>query len=336
VKPTLTSNNHPSSTKATASPASNDKRVQVPEPVVQLVSESKSNDVRPIVSSQGGFRPWGNAPLTAFVAERPRKVTATVLDAMPLVAASGETAAPSQVYRVGVGDVLDIQIPHSLSTASTLYTISEDGMLDYPLAGGALPIAGLTTEAIAARLKASIKVLDDPAINVKVRDYASHTVNIIGFVRVPGVKVLRREAVPLYVLLSEAMPLPEAVSAAIVRDGFNKVVVDLHDPAGVDQLVLPGDVIRVSGSAELASQFFYAGGEVKAPGQKSYHSGLTLTQAILASGGLSKNAGSIARISRQNEEGRLVSFEYDLRRIREGRIADPLLEKGDRIEVSGN
>src|ERR1700730_14027106 len=207
------------------------------------------------------------------------------------------SVALTQTYRVGVGDVLDIQLPASLSSKSTLHTVLENGLLDYPLARAPLPVGGLTTEVIAARLRTSIKVLDNPLVSVKVRDYASHAVNVIGFVSVPGVKLLRREAVPLYAVLSEAMPMPDATSATLIRAGRSAEVVDLRDTSALSQLVVAGDLIKVSVSPIEPTDFFFAGREINSPGQNPYHPELTLTQAILASGGPSSTSGNQIRVS---------------------------------------
>jgi protein involved in polysaccharide export with SLBB domain len=172
-------------------------------------------------------------------------------------------------------------------------------------------------------------------IKVKVRDYASHTAKVIGFVNLPGEKVLRREAVPLYAVLSEAMPLGDAVSVTIVRNGKELAAVNLADVNSTNQTVIDGDIIKVSGQGTInTNEYFFAGGEVNAPGQKSFHTGLTLTQAIIASGGTGRNAGAVVRVSRQGTDGRLFSVEYNLRNIQNGKIQDPLIQKNDRIEVN--
>jgi protein involved in polysaccharide export with SLBB domain len=97
---------------------------------------------------------------------------------------------------------------------------------------------------------------------------------------------------------------------------------------------LPGDVIKVSGPAPAATEFFFVAGEVKLPGQKAYHSGLTLTQAIFAAGGATNGASERVRVSRQGTDGRLVTEEFNLRKIQDGKIADPVLKKDDRIELT--
>ncbi len=157
---------------------------------------------------------------------------------------------------------------------------------------------------------------------------------MIGFVSVPGTKQLRREAVPLFVLLSEAMPMPDATSATLIHAGSSAEVIDLRDTSALSQLVVTGDVIKISVSPVELNGFFFTGGEINSPGQKPYHAGLTLTQAILASGGLSSAAGSQVRVSRQGADGRLVSTQYNLRSIQSGKIQDPTLQVGDRIEVT--
>lgn len=240
--------------------------------------------------------------------------------------------AASQIYRVGVGDVLDIQLQKNSSPESTLFTVLSDGMLEYPLAGSPLQVSGMTTSEIATTLRTKIKLFEDPTVVVNVRDYASHAVTISGFVAAPGTKTLRREAVPLYALLAESIVLPDASRATVTR-ATGTISIDLNDPNLSATLVLPGDVIKVLGAAAV-TEFFFVAGEVKLPGQKAYHSGLTLTQAILAAGGATNAAAERVRVSRQGTDGRLVSEEFNLRKILDGKIPDPLLRKDDRIELT--
>lgn len=245
--------------------------------------------------------------------------------------ASVVSASSSQVYRVGVGDVLDIQVNDN-DQGSTLFTVLNGGMLEYPLAGSPLKVTGMTTSEIAMTLQKKIKLFEDPTVVVNVRDYASHTVTISGFVAVPGTKTLRREAVPLYALLAESLVLPDAARATITRAG-STIPIDLKDSNLSATLVLPGDVIKVMGPA-VVTEFFFVAGDVKLPGQKSFHSGLTLTQAILAAGGATTSSAERVRVSRQGKDGLLVTEEFNLRKIQDGKVADPLLQKDDRIELS--
>jgi protein involved in polysaccharide export with SLBB domain len=261
------------------------------------------------------------------VSTEPVKVNSV---ASPLTA----TVAPTQVYRVGIRDVLDIQLADHPGRNSTLFTVVEGGVLEYPLAGNPIVVAGMTPREISELLRQRIKIFDNPAVAVTVRDYASHTVSISGFVAAPGIKVLRREAVPLYTMLAEALILPEAARATIMRTGQAPIVVDLKDANLSATLVLPGDVIKVAGPPPAPTEFYFIGGEISSPGQKPYHAGLTLTQAILASDGTSATAGAKVKVSRQGTDGRLLAEEYNLRKIQAGKTPDPTLQNGDRIEVT--
>ncbi|HJR09450.1 MAG TPA: polysaccharide biosynthesis/export family protein [Pyrinomonadaceae bacterium] len=250
--------------------------------------------------------------------------------------AAAPVVSPTELYRVGVGDILDIRLAGGMAKDSTLYTVMSTGMLDYPLAGDPLNVVGMTTDDIGARLAAELRrrgVYDRAQFRIVVRDYASHTATVSGLVDQPGAKILRREAVPLYVVLSEANPRAEAGRAVIIsRATGQSKTVDLSDSVALNELISHGDIINITARPQ---EFFYIGGQINAPGQKDFHPGITLTQAILASGGVARVAGSKVRVSvsRQGADGRLVATEYLLNDIETGQIPDPRLQAGDRVEV---
>jgi protein involved in polysaccharide export with SLBB domain len=139
---------------------------------------------------------------------------------------------------------------------------------------------------------------------------------------------------PLYVVLAEAQTKPEAGRATIMRADGQSLEVNLTDPKATTLLVLPGDVVTLTALPPAAPQFFYIGGQVASPGQKDFHAGLTLTQAVLASGGTTRFAGGKVKVSRQGADGKLVTTEYNLKQIENGKIPDPVLQAGDRLDVS--
>ncbi len=237
------------------------------------------------------------------------------------------------VYKVGAGDVLDIRIAGSLNQESTLFTISSTGMLEYPILGQPLKVLGLTPDEISENIGAEMKRRaigheSDPQVGV--RDYNSHAILVSGLVKEPGTKILRREAIPLYVVLADAQPLPEASQVTIISQHSDKArTVDLSDAEQTSMLILPGDVLSV---APAPKQFFYVGGDVKAPGEFSYHKGLSLTQAIFAAGGVTPT-GEKVQLSRGAGDGLLTLNKFKLKDINNGKVPDPLIEPGDRIMV---
>jgi protein involved in polysaccharide export with SLBB domain len=313
-----------------AATASTEKVAQ-PTPANANPSQTNSTGNLNVAPVTATATPLVEAGANSATSDAPGKTLTTVPGASaPIVKAP----APETIYRVGAGDVLDIRLLNAQTRESTLFTVLPGGLLEYPLAGEPLPVSGLTIEEIGARLTAKIKIYEKPQVLVSVRDYVSHSVMIAGLVNEPGKRVLRREAVPLYVVLAEAQPRPEAGRATVLRSGDQSMTVELADAKATAMLVFPGDVITLSALPPAPAQFFYVGGPVVAPGQKDFHPGMTLTQAVLAAGGVTRFAGSKVKISRQGTDGRLVSTEHNLKQIESGKIPDPVLQPGDRLEVS--
>ncbi|HVG39379.1 MAG TPA: tetratricopeptide repeat protein, partial [Pyrinomonadaceae bacterium] len=257
--------------------------------------------------------------------------------------------APTSVYRIGAGDMLDVRLLNRPANGSTLFTVLAGGLLEYPLLGAPLMVSGMTTDEIDERLTAEIErrgVVRDPEVIVSVREYASHVVIVSGLVNDPGNKVLRREAIPLYVVLADAQPKPEAGRVEITsHQTGQRTVIDLTDQSANNMLVYPGDVLNVVTRPQL---FYFIGGNVGEPGQKDFHPGLTLTQSVLAAGGSLQEGQTSAkatngvtaptgkteiRVTRQSADGRLNTLKFNLREIMTGKIPDPILQAGDRVEV---
>lgn len=256
-------------------------------------------------------------------------------DSRPTDLSSASTAGIdlTRVYHIGIGDVLDVRLGDEQATQSTLFTVTPSGLLEHPILSQPLPVAGLTVEETKARLEDDLKrraVSEAPRVMVGVREFLSHAIIVSGLVKEPGTKLLRREAIPLYVVIADAQPEPEAGRATLIRHETGEAwILDLSKPTEMNTLVRPGDVITVDAHPK---QFFYVGGEVKAPGEKQFRPGMTLTQAILAAGGLSRESKE-AHVAREGDNGFLTSTRYKLKDINNGKVADPLIQSGDRITV---
>jgi len=238
----------------------------------------------------------------------------------------------TNTYRLGIGDIIEIRLPNE-PTAQTLYSVGVSGFLDHPLLSKPLYVSGLTTDEIRNRIEAELRTLGtdkQSEVSVEVREYSSHRVIVSGLVKEPGTKVLKREAIPLYVVLADAQPFPEANRAVIKsQQNSGSVAVDLTDSTAVELLVRPSDVITVDRAPQ---QFVYVGGEVKLPGERIFRRGLTLTQAILAAGGPVKQ-GKRIEVAREQSKGLLVVRQYNLLDIYAGKSPDPEILPGDRITV---
>jgi protein involved in polysaccharide export with SLBB domain len=287
-----------------------------------------------------------NSGVASVVRNQPRKLvqpTAIITEIKPAAnSVSSNTSTrmstlrvplAATVYHVGIGDVLDIRLASLPTRESTLFTVLKNGVLEYPLLSGPVNVAGLTTEEIAKLLMTEIRVIRAARVTVTVRDYASHAVVITGLVDSPGRKILRREAMPLYAVVAEALPRAEATVVVLVRAGKSETIA-LDNEQLMSTLVMAGDVIKVSGTAPAAKSFVYIGGDVTSPGEKEFRDGMTLTQVLISAGGVPRSGKATVKVARRGPDGFLISNEYNVPTIQSGKAQDPLLQAGDRIEVT--
>lgn len=298
------------------------------KPVLEQVSLTAKTSAPPVSTAEAPTNP----PATA--SESPTTAPANTTETPTTEANAAATEfALTKVYRVGPGDVLDVRVNDAQAPQSTLFTVTPAGLLEHPLLAEPLHVGGMSVEEIGAAMEADLKrraLSDSPKVSVGVRDYASHTILVSGLVKDSGTKILRREAIPLYVVVADAQPLPEAAKVTVVRAESNESFeADLNQPVEMNVVVRPGDVITLSSNV---TQFLYVGGEVKAPGEKTYRRGLTLTQAIISAGGLTSK-GKEARLGRDDGHGFLTVSRFKLKDIESGKVADPLVRPGDRITI---
>ena len=294
----------------------------VPKPSPQTVQ--KTDDPRP------------EGQQVAIVAKAPAppptEETAAPAEEVNAAAAANELAL-TKIYRVGPNDVLDIRINDSASPQSTLFTVTPTGFVEHPLLAEPFQAGGLTVDEIGSKFESELKrraLVDNPKVTVGVRDYASHTILVSGLVKDSGTKILRREAIPLYVVVADAQPLPEAARVTVLRNESSQTFeIELGEAGEMNLLVRPGDVITLH---PHVTQFVYIGGEVKMPGEKTYRRGLTLTQALISAGGVTPKAKE-ARIGRDDGNGFLVVNRYKLKDIESGKAQDPVVKPGDRIVI---
>lgn len=249
-------------------------------------------------------------------------------------AAEVRAIPPTEVYKIGVGDVLFVSLRNS-SQGSGYFTVRGDGTIDYPLAGENVVVADQTTEIAEEIIAGGIKIFAEPQIEVKIRQYGSHKIVVSGMVENAGEKNLQREAMPLFAIKAEAIVNPKAAKVSINRgDQLKKDIFDLKDPRTDDVLVYPGNTVEFLGDSGSSSSFgsFFISGEVMSGGQKDLTSGLTLYQAVIVAGG-TKGDPKKAVIRRKNEKGMFTVLEHNLRSIREGKSMDPFLAPGDVIEI---
>jgi protein involved in polysaccharide export with SLBB domain len=168
-----------------------------------------------------------------------------------LTGSSNEEARPlpaTDIYRIGIGDVLYINILNS-SNGKGFYPVRLDGTIDYALAGDSVVVAGRTADEVDRMLSSSIRLYQNPKVEVKIREYGSHRIVLSGLVSNGGVRYIPREAVPLFVVCADAGVNPKA-ARLLIRGGRSNDVrtYDLRDPETADIVVQAGDELDFLGS----------------------------------------------------------------------------------------
>jgi polysaccharide export outer membrane protein len=275
--------------------------------------------------------------------------------ALAIVLAAGTTQAsqtvpspepaPSDDYRVGPGDLLEVEV-FGNPDLSRNPTVQTNGMIALTLLGE-VPVAGLTTAEIKARLTELLgrDYLVSPQVDVRVKEFHSQFVTVAGEVTTPGRRPLRGGQSRLIDVLVEAGGLgPRASGEVIVsradgtfEGGERTMRVVLGSP-----LLTPGEERRLqtplkSGDVITASPKYYVTveGEVVRPGRYVLDTALTVSGAVSSAGGLTrfgKQRVDVRRIDPQT--GTVTVFAVDLKAVRKGRKPDPPLQANDTISVS--
>ena len=293
------------------------------ESVSAAVPENKLPGPVAFVSHEGNASPRENVPFAPPTITREPKT------------AGSQLLAFTDIYKIGIGDVLFINLKNSAQGAG-YYTVRSDGSIDYPLAGASVRVVDQTTDALSHAIARAVKLYANPQVEVKVHEYLSHSVTVLGLAANAGQKSLQREAMPLFALRAEAEVRREANKVVITRaSGGKSRSLYLSDQNTDNTLIYPGDTVEFvfekEGSPSSASHYFLAG-EVVSGGRRDLTAGLTLYRAIVGAGGVRGDAMR-ATIRRKSEKGIMTITEHNLYSLKDGKIVDPVLVAGDVIEI---
>lgn len=155
------------------------------------------------------------------------------------------TSEPTQIYKIGAGDTLQIVLANA-PNASGYYSVRSDGTIDFPLAGDAPRVGGLTSAEVERLLSSRIKLYREPQVQVKVREFGSHKIHVSGLVERNGERYLQREAMPLFTVKADVGVKAGATRVVINRASGVVETFGLIDPKTDDVLVRAGDTVEFS------------------------------------------------------------------------------------------
>ena len=237
---------------------------------------------------------------------------------VPKAGAPKAGAAPdADQSRIGAGDTIRITVYQS-PDLSMETRVNEGGSISYPLLGR-VQLAGLSVTQAEQHIASELKRRDfvkDPQVIIVVTQVRANQVNVLGQVGKPGRYPLDLTGMRISEVLSLAGGvIAGAGSDTIVvtgtRDGkpFRREVdlPRLFAPGGVseDMVVAPGDTVWVDRAPQV-----YMYGEIQHPGALRLERGMTLMQAVAASGGATPR-GTLKgiKITRRGADGKPQTLE---------------------------
>ncbi len=268
---------------------------------------------------------------------------------------------PYRDYKIGPEDLLEISVFED-EKLNKAVRVSSQGNISLPLLG-ILKVKDLTAYELEREIRDLLteKYLQDPHVNVFIREYRNQQISVVGAVEKPGVYDVKGQKTVLDVLAlagglagspkENAGQLLFLIRPASLEDEASRekkdskdsneqtsktFVIDLEELLinGDLTLNLPlthGDVINIPFSGKI-----FVGGEVKSPG--GFRLGgkkLTVGQAITMAGGLKYEAnGSETKIFRYPEKGtEREVLSVNVYAIQKGEGEDPYLKENDIIIV---
>ena len=280
------------------------------------------------------------APLATPTTQAPPPATSPAAPVWPSPSPAAVDASAD--YRVGPGDVLDIAVLGNADLTRTA-TVQPSGSITFPLLNE-VPVAGLTVSEVQRRMTALLikDFLVDPHVEVKVKEFQSQFVIVLGEVNTPGRKVLRGGSRLVDILVEAGGFTPRSSGEIVITrtegsfEGGSKVLrmrlggaFSAQDYVGLELSLRNGDVITAP-----ARQYVTVEGEVQRPGRYAIEGDLTVTGAISTAGGLTRFGSSDVKLRRiEAGTGRVTITKVDLKDIRKGKLPDPPVSPNDVISV---
>jgi polysaccharide biosynthesis/export protein len=262
----------------------------------------------------------------------------------PSAADPGRSPTPSPEYRVGAGDVLDVTV-FGNEDLTRIATIQTNGAVVLPLLGE-VPVAGLTLGEVKTKLMSLLAkdYLVNPQVEVKVKEYQSQFVIVVGEINTPGRKPLRGRTRLIDLLVEAGGFTPRASGQIVINrtdgafDGGSKTLklrlgsssLSPQDQVNLELPLRNGDIVTASPKYYVTVE-----GEVNRPGRYVLEGDLTVTGAISIAGGLTRYGSSDVKVRRTDPETlKSTILEVDLKSVRKGKTQDLALVPNDVISVS--
>jgi len=271
-----------------------------------------------------------------------------LLTSIGIAQGSLDSRAQDKSHLLGPGDLILVRALHAAELSERPARLDAEGYIRLPLAGR-IKAGGLTTEQLAARVRAQLdNLIRDPEVTVEIVELKSHPVSILGAVKTPGVYQLQGQTRLLEVLsvaggidqdagfslrisrekAAGPIPLsPQQVSDSgeyrVAEISLEDLIAGKHPEQNV--VILPDDVITIP-----RAKLVYVIGEVHRAGGfvLRERQSMSVLQALSMAEGLTATAGAKnSKILRPvDNSDRKTEIPVNIRDVLAGKSSDlPLL-----------
>jgi polysaccharide biosynthesis/export protein len=238
---------------------------------------------------------------------------------------------------IGSGDLVQVDVMDTPEMEQQV-RVTDDGTI--PLAYiGNVKVAGQTPANAAGMIERALiakNVMRHPEVTVKIQEYATQDVSVLGQVRTPGTYPITTPQ-PILKILSLAGGLSDAADRHIMikRQSGEQLPYFVSNDSDValahEVMVHPGDTVLVARAPNV-----YIMGDVNRPGAYTIATNdarLSVMQAVAMAGSAAKTSiPSHVRLIRKTDTG-LVETQVRLDEIQKGKQQDVMLQANDIVYV---
>ncbi len=221
------------------------------------------------------------------------------------------------LLQLGSGDVVNVQVYGRPELNTTTY-VADDGTIAIPLAGS-VQVAGLSPTAASQQVAAAFRdgqFLKNPQVTILVTQSRSQQVTVLGEVKAPGRFPVESRTTVLDLLAEAGGTTERSANVVYVIRPDNVGNLERHpiDLKGLQNGRYSLQLITIrSGDSVFVppAEQFYIYGEVQAPNMYRLEPDMTVLQAIVRGGGLTKYATNNNRIEikRRGTDGNVTKLK---------------------------
>jgi polysaccharide export outer membrane protein len=263
---------------------------------------------------------------------------------------SPPVAQPSERYRIGPGDVLDVRVYNRPQLSREAVRVEGNGMIRMPLIEGEIQAACKTEGELAKDISTRYaRYYRNLPVDVYIKEYHAREVALIGAVNEQGRYQMQRRIRLLELLTFAKGPSDKAGQTINIVRAPRADICATNDPAKseggfisyrlndtlrgdetANPFVEPGDIVTVPEADQV-----YIVGNVYSPKSLPMREPITVSRAIAMAGGpLRDSKTDKIRIRRQTGDGTQTEMFVNLNAIAQKKAEDVQLKPNDIVEVS--